>query len=412
MTISAENTRNAAIHASGAATSDSVEFDKFSKRVLALVNNSMQAEAYKNGEKNDFGFEIVDLLPSDLEEMSRLEQLGTPVNITTPAIATGPILSPKHDSVFEDARRELQKLKDEFGGSPNFGNNMPTKDYANEGRILGIWPKEAGRIWATAGLGRVESGELPSIVAPFFKFVQKILGVEHKPSAFEYMSLHLESMAKLEANKATIIDAYANGVDATHRLGDVTGWAYHVDHTSFKAAGSFFEGHLAIFSELYLEHKQAGDLKEFFAAAFDPSIVCIDARHMRLQALKADAILGAVEVSIDLKHTEFKTLISNLTGDVQKKYGLPTNEPVPLNRICDYLKDNFKDGGPIGCEGLFEDGLRTITEADFLTSLEGAIDEDFTVAENDSEPLGTKVAVVDYFRQHQAVDTTIPLLKV
>ncbi|WP_458401003.1 hypothetical protein [Mailhella sp.] len=175
----------------------------------------------------------------------------------------------------DEAVADLQPFKDAMGGAPHYPLGRPCYD-ADSKKFFGI-PMEACQTWCRKQIENATFGK------PFWTFVGKLFGVSSSPeTSYERVSLYLESMKRLAANRDQIVAALREDASQGSRfLSTTTRLAAHVSTNGVDATIATIDSALGMFASQYELAKQRGKLQDFFEHALRG--VCFEDRTRQLQ---------------------------------------------------------------------------------------------------------------------------------
>ena len=175
----------------------------------------------------------------------------------------------------DDAIADLQQFKEAMGGAPHYPNGTPSYE-AHSKKFFGI-PLEACQAWCQKQIKNATIGK------PFWLFVGKLFGVSSTPATpYEEVSLYLESMKRLAANRDAIVSALRrDGASGSELLTTTTRLAAHVSMNGVEQTIATIDSALGMFATLYEQARQNGTLLDFFENALRG--VCFEDRTRQLQ---------------------------------------------------------------------------------------------------------------------------------
>ena len=175
----------------------------------------------------------------------------------------------------DDAIADLQQFKEAMGGAPHYPDGNPSYE-ARSKKFFGI-PLEACQAWCQKQIKAATIGKT------FWLFVGKLFGVSSTPATpYEDVSLYLESMKRLAANRDAIVSALKkDGASGSELLTTTTRLAAHVSMNGVDQTIATIDSALGMFSTLYEQARQNGTLLDFFENALKG--VCFEDRTRNLQ---------------------------------------------------------------------------------------------------------------------------------
>jgi len=251
----------------------------------------------------------------------------------------------------------LQNFKNAMGGSPKFGNQRPS--YEPSTRIILGMPRETWLGWFQK---TIDQEWFPQF---FWKALGNAVGLGARATQYEDVSLQLESLRLLAEKRDSLVQEFRNDVSAGKTaLQVVTRLACHPElmPASQRAEGmvSAIDGYLELFSALYNDAKEKGNLAQFFGEALQG--LCMDARFTHLQEYaQAHPVGDSGEIAdvYDPNHKASDTVAEALSKEVGVLGAQIESDNLTWENITEHLVRTM-----VGKERQGDGGERvTITEA-------------------------------------------------
>lgn len=211
----------------------------------------------------------------DLPRVSRAQAEAFVAANTTVEADPASVAASRTITKIDEAVADLQPFKDAMGGAPHYPLGRPCYDAASK-KFFGI-PMEACQAWCRKQIGNATFGK------PFWTFVGRLFGVSPSPeTSYERVSLYLESMKRLAANRDRIVAALREDAErGSMFFSTTTRLAAHVSTNGVEATIATIDSALAMFATQYELAKQRGELQDLFEHALKG--VCFEDRTRQLQ---------------------------------------------------------------------------------------------------------------------------------
>ncbi|MCL1916691.1 MAG: hypothetical protein FWG17_08330, partial [Desulfovibrionaceae bacterium] len=205
----------------------------------------------------------------------------------------------------------------------------------------------------------------------FWKALGKAFGCEAKPTQYEDVSLQLESLRLLAENRDSLAREFRSDVNAGKTaLQLTTRLAGHPEHmpASQRAEGmvSAIDGYLELFTALYHDAREKGNLEQFFNEALHGC--CMDDRITKLQTYAQNHPVGSVEAAAEaaealLVHDPGHNINDSVEYALSKEVGVLSSRVGDDNLTWENISEHLVNT-MVGQERRGEGGERvTITEA-------------------------------------------------
>lgn len=189
--------------------------------------------------------------------------------------------------LIDELLEEIVRHKEELGGSPNFGEALPSYQQ-NRGTICG-YPMEAFEAFCREHINKAGN----FITRGFFKVLAKVGGIREEAMAstpYEQACLQLQSLKALAQKKSVLermfteADNYADRSDVASACGaffaDISRIACHVSYNRPAGILNAVHTHFDMLRMQFPHEREAGRLTEFFSALHG---VCFEDRTRILQ---------------------------------------------------------------------------------------------------------------------------------
>ncbi len=235
---------------------------------------------------------------------------------------------------FKNIQQDLNKLKNELGGSPNFDGKEP-KLQLNK-KFLGI-PIDTVRDFFSKG---VQQGWHPSFV---WEALSSAFGTgKEGRTCYEFASLSLQRYGIVKDNieniRADFNNPFLSDQDLKDSFAKLSGFLIHIQLNGRDASLKTIENQLDILDSLYEKAKNNGTLEEFFRQAFEARACFED----RMDAFQAYAMTHLDESArIDLNKMKDYTQDSSkdrVLGEELKEF-LQNNPEATASEFKTYLME-------------------------------------------------------------------------
>ncbi len=189
--------------------------------------------------------------------------------------------TPSADGLYQDMRNQLDKMKDDLGGCPNYPDGKPVLNRCN---YLFGKPFEPLRVWTSKA---IKNGWKPKFL---WKLLSQVVGARNVNrerytglTQYEYCALALESTRYLKANMEELQKRLKNGDSPSDFFTITTGWLIHLPNNGSELLIDQIADFISLLEKAYAEAKESGQVGNFMQKAMVNGSVCFEARMRDLQ---------------------------------------------------------------------------------------------------------------------------------